>query len=108
VQTTASLNYSYPEFNGLNMGDVAAGKKQINQTIVDLYWNFPLLPTPRIILTSKDNHWFVSTTVASTANPERTVQSRDWTARIHVEKYALNGSFFIVIFIGPVPSDTSQ
>ncbi|KAG8891242.1 hypothetical protein FRC00_014037 [Tulasnella sp. 408] len=32
----------------------------------------------------------------------------DWTARIHVNKYAVGCSFSVLIFIGPVPEDPTQ
>ncbi|KAJ6568852.1 hypothetical protein B0H19DRAFT_1373291 [Mycena capillaripes] len=93
VQTTTSLNYTYPEFNGLDIGQSRCGAR------TDSAENYEF-----------DNRWFVSTTVTANphTNPVNNEQSRDWTARIQVEKYALNGSFFIVIFLGPVPSDSSE
>ncbi|KAG8942201.1 hypothetical protein FRC00_011944 [Tulasnella sp. 408] len=32
----------------------------------------------------------------------------DWTARVHVNKYAAGCSFSVLIFLGPVPDDPSQ
>ncbi|KAG8930241.1 hypothetical protein FRC01_003109 [Tulasnella sp. 417] len=32
----------------------------------------------------------------------------DWTARIHVNKYAVGSSFSVLIFLGPVPEDPAQ
>lgn len=32
----------------------------------------------------------------------------DWTARIHVKKYALGGSFSVLLFIGEVPEDPEE
>ncbi|KAJ7839882.1 photo-regulated tyrosinase [Mycena leptocephala] len=112
VKTTAVFNYRYTDFDNLDMTDRETVYSSIYTTVSRLYNKqvSPLRATPHAVITSKDNRWFVSHAVAATANQDtvNNEQSRDWTARIQVEKYALNGSFSTYIFLGPVPSDSSE
>ncbi|KAJ7829831.1 photo-regulated tyrosinase [Mycena leptocephala] len=112
VKTTAVFNYRYTDFDNLDMTDRNAVYNSIYTTVSRLYNKqvSRLSATPHAVITSKDNRWFVSHAVATTANPDTVnkEQSRDWTACIQVEKYALNGSFSTYIFLGPVPSDSSE
>ncbi|KAJ7871304.1 hypothetical protein B0H13DRAFT_1895798 [Mycena leptocephala] len=99
VKTTAVFNYRYTDFDNLDMTDretvysVSPARDPARchhiegQSLVRFTRSRGLPP------------------IRDTVNNE---QSRDWTARIQVEKYALNGSFSTYIFLGPVPSDSSE
>ncbi|KAH8813439.1 tyrosinase [Flagelloscypha sp. PMI_526] len=40
--------------------------------------------------------------------PAETPGYIDWTVRVRVEKYAVNGSFLVLVFLGPVPTDPND
>lgn len=80
---TASLQYSYPEFNGLDLSDPGAVQVVISNYINDQYGG----GGPRGGLGGVVH---------------------DWTARIRFKKYELGRSFSVLIFLGQVPDDPSQ
>ncbi|KZV72071.1 Di-copper centre-containing protein [Peniophora sp. CONT] len=90
VESTEALGYTYPEFDGLNMGDTAAVRSSIAKQIKSLYGGGASFNSKRELTTRADG-------------------SLDWSARVQVDKFALGGKTFdVLIFLGDVPSDPAQ
>jgi tyrosinase len=139
-QTTATgnLKYSYPEFNGLDLGNTNAVRTAIANTINQLYGGgggfsalgagpqvllaqppaggaqAPLAQAASVQSAAADAHPF-----HSRGGPPHAAQTpvhgkeapsalNDWTARIHFKKYELGGSFAVLLFLGEVPEDASK
>ncbi|KAI0297678.1 photo-regulated tyrosinase [Russula brevipes] len=134
-QTTATggLNYTYPEFNGLNLNDSGAVRIAIAKYINQQYGGggrptFSLLAqpaaggAPQAPATSSVTAASAESAIHpfhSRGGPPRTGHQaehgregptvvHDWTARIHFKKYELGGSFSVLIFVGEVPENPSQ
>nr|QTF98733.1 tyrosinase [Armillaria ostoyae] len=135
---TSKLGYTYPEFNGLNMGNPPAVQDAIAQAVNKLYggpiFNVFSQTSPgttnflasRSLAPSSSDAQATGTsesTVSAVAPPaggDASVSVRsidpagtpapnsfyDWTARIQVKKYALGGSFSVLIFLGEVPENS--
>ncbi|TFY82262.1 hypothetical protein EWM64_g1750 [Hericium alpestre] len=137
VNITSKLGYSYPEFNGLDMGNPSAVRTAIARTVNRLYGG-PIMGTfssaalsshqalhehkaaPEI---SDEGRGAVATGdavplerhdspvradqapsgAASAHQPNNVIW--DWTARIHVKKYEVGGSFSVLLFLGNVSED---
>ncbi|KAH9929640.1 tyrosinase [Amylocystis lapponica] len=80
---TSPLGYTYPEFNGVDMDNPAALRLAIANTVNALYR--PPAPT--------------SASAGTTL---------EWTAEVHFQKHALQQSFSVLLFVGPVPDDPAQ
>ncbi len=136
---TSKLGYTYPEFNGLNMGSPSAVQDAIAQAVNKLYGgpifnafsqtspgttNFlasrSLAPSSSDAQAAGTSESEVSAAAAAPpAGGDASVSVRsidpastpainsfyDWTARIRVKKYALAGSFSVLIFLGEVPEN---
>ncbi|KAK0480190.1 photo-regulated tyrosinase [Armillaria novae-zelandiae] len=131
---TSKLGYTYPEFNGLNMGNSSVVQDAIAQVVNQLYGGpiFNLFsqtgPSTTNLLASRSlapssSDAQASGTSESAVTPgsggDGSVSMRsidpasapalnsfyDWTARIRVKKYTLGGSFSVLIFLGEVPED---
>ena len=104
VTGTAKFGYTYPEFNGLDLGDKQAVKRAITQKINELY--------------GFDASDFSAASVAAPPPAQQQTLTRDvslttpayldWTARVHVKKYEIGGSFSILLFVGAVPADPAE
>ncbi|PBL03308.1 tyrosinase [Armillaria gallica] len=130
--TTRALRYTYPEFNGVNMGNPPAVYNAIARAVNELYggpifgtFNQTSPGTTNFLAPSSSDAQAAGTgesTVSAAAIPAGgdvsvSVQSidpartpalnsfHDWTARIWVKKYALGGSFSVLIFLGEVPEN---
>ncbi|KAJ7022230.1 photo-regulated tyrosinase [Mycena alexandri] len=67
----------------------------------------------RPLITSNNGHYFISSTAAAdphTKIPEPPTAQllHEWSVRVRVEKFALQGSFSIVFFLGPVPAKAQE
>ncbi|KAK0223503.1 photo-regulated tyrosinase [Armillaria fumosa] len=130
---TSKLGYTYPEFNGLDMGNPSAVQDAIAQVVNQLYggpiFNIFSQTSPsmtnfvasRSLAPSSSDAQAVGTSESAVAPPsgDTSVSVRsidpastpalnsfyDWTARIRVKKYALGGSFSVLIFLGEVPEN---
>ncbi|KAI0322394.1 tyrosinase [Amylostereum chailletii] len=134
---TSTFGYTYPEFNGLDMSNKAAVQAAIAQAVNKLYGGpvFGVLSSGLSSgTTSSLTGGSAEPTSEKTAQPpagneqqERSISRSiapstasqpsahnadgsyyDWTARIQVKKYALGGSFSVLIFLGEVPEDPAQ
>lgn len=86
------------------MGDKEAVRRAITRKINELYGDLGLtspasggqqaVPIPQAVSTSSVS------SAAPVSGPYL-----DWTARVHVKKYELGGSFSVVLFIGEVPEN---
>jgi tyrosinase len=134
---TSNLNYSYPEFNGLNLGNPDAVQVAIANYIRQHYGGFsPFGSTvPGVSLlaqppategapapAAQDVAQVASAAVASSVKPAAadttphaeshgghgSVVIYDWAARIQAKKYELGHGYVVLIFLGEVPDDPSQ
>ncbi|KAH9847109.1 hypothetical protein C2E23DRAFT_890313 [Lenzites betulinus] len=116
VPPNGLFGYSYPEFDGLDFSDRVAVATAIKSKLNALYG---------ITLAVQQWHQFHTTGAADTTatGPDddiaaraytRTVQSSDgpdaqpptvlsWSAHITAKKFELGGSFWVLLFLGPVP-----
>jgi len=126
AQTTATgnLRYSYPEFNGLDLGNPSAVKAAISNYINQQYgsgggFSSFLAAPPKSLIAQPPAAGAGSAPFHSRGGPPHTAQKpehvkevpsaiNDWTARIHCKKYELGGSFVVLIFLGKVPENPSQ
>ncbi|KAI1794978.1 hypothetical protein LXA43DRAFT_1058946 [Ganoderma leucocontextum] len=89
---TTHMGYTYPEFDGLDMTNVLAVQKHIKDVVEGLYAPHGTNPT-----TSADN------------SDESSVQSTwKWSARVRVQRFQLERSFQVLVFLGSVPEDPSE
>lgn len=131
---TGKLGYTYPEFNGLDMGNPSAVQDAIAQVVNQLYggpiFNIFSQTSPsttnflasRSLAPSSSDARAAGTSESAVEPPsggDASVSVRsidpvstpalnsfyDWTARIRVKKYALQGSFSVLIFLGEVPEN---
>jgi tyrosinase len=137
TSVTSNLNYSYPEFNGLNLGNPDAVQVAIANYIRQHYGGFsPFGSTvPGVSLlaqppategapapAAQDVAQVASAAVASSVKPAAadttphaeshgghgSVVIYDWAARIQAKKYELGHGYVVLIFLGEVPDDPSQ
>ncbi|KAI0754754.1 photo-regulated tyrosinase [Daedaleopsis nitida] len=141
------LGYSYPEFNGVDLGNQAAVKAHIAQKVNELYGggrarsffapvtNLAAASVPQKKAAGVSHDSSVSTKSASVGRADAvqaTSESKDddepnvdvttvsnpsgarsggyweWTARVHVKKYAVGSSFRVLLFLGEVPEDPAD
>ncbi|KAH9952079.1 photo-regulated tyrosinase [Amylocystis lapponica] len=97
VAQTHPLGYSYPEFNGLNMGDKDAVRIAISRKVNELYGSgglsVPGGPAP---------------TPAPAPVPTPSGEILEWSAQVHFKKFELQKSFSVLLFLGPVPENTAD
>ncbi|TFY66267.1 hypothetical protein EVG20_g4820 [Dentipellis fragilis] len=96
VNADRTLGYTYPEFNGLDMGDTEAIRIAIAK----------ISPPLDVPLSHFESTGGALATNAETPPAEITIW--DWTARVHVAQYAVGGSFSVLLFLGDVPSDPGE
>ena len=87
---TFSMNYSYPDFNGVDTRDLDAMQERA-----------------ALVVRQKYSPCFLEELSGTTAQAP-THLLRDWTARIRVKKYNAIGSFSVLIFLGDPPSDPDE
>ncbi|KAF8990391.1 tyrosinase [Cyathus striatus] len=132
LHDTAKLGYTYPDFNGLDMGNTAAVQRAIQRRVNHLYGNriFNALaalppttalslsqaqptaqssdtPAAGLVQAASDNGGQQPLTAESVQSGSGDVSGGmwDWAARIHFNKYELGGSFSVLLFLGEVPED---
>ncbi|KAK1227951.1 hypothetical protein PQX77_008996 [Marasmius sp. AFHP31] len=96
IMDTASLGYTYPDFNEPLPGE-------------------PSGPLPTIIA-ENINRLYAGATfkllsrTAAAGSQDSAAKSRvwEWTARIHTKKYEVGGSFIIPLFVGSVPENPEE
>ncbi len=135
------LGYSYPEFNGLDLGNQEAVKTRIARIVNQLYGGrsrqsilspvvnlaaapqqkvaaesavTPGAPVPtseahaKAVSKGDDDEPDVSVTIADGGSGSSSGGIWDWTARIHVKKYAVGSSFSVLLFLGEVPENPAD
>ena len=124
LEDTSKLGYTYPDFNGLDMGNTDAVKDAISDKM-DLLYNDGRVVAARtakvksvqITETITLNHDSEPTPqVFSTQVTEMTSPSIyfapshlwDWTVRIEYKMHELGTSFHVFIFLGEVPEDSED
>jgi len=125
---TASLHYSYPEFNGLDMSNQSAVRDAITQYVNRQYGGgggFSALgagPAVSLLAQPGAAGGAPAPAAAGAAHPfhsrggpphpaqqtEGQTVINDWTCRIHCKKYELSGSYWVLVFLGEVPEDPSK
>ncbi|KAL0064910.1 hypothetical protein AAF712_008166 [Marasmius tenuissimus] len=97
IMDTASLGYTYPDFDRPLPGE-------------------PTGPLPTIIA-ENINRLYAGATFNKLLSQRAVAESQDsaaqlrvweWTARIHVKKYEVGGSFSIPLFVGSVPENPEE
>jgi len=115
---TSGLNYTYPEFNGLDLGNGQAVATAIANYINRQYGGGRILPPgrPGVSLLAQPP------AAESAPAPALAVQSappapgvppshgapnviHDWSARIHAKKFELGHGYAVLVFLGEVPDD---
>jgi tyrosinase len=96
--TPGALKYSYPEFNGLDLG-----KPYAVQTAIDSYVDRHYGPGGGSFSLLR-----AGPSTEGVQAQEGSNVINDWSTRIHVKKYELSGSFSVLIFLGEVPEDPEQ
>jgi len=135
LQDTSKLGYTYPDFNGLDMGNPDAVQNVISDRVNQLYGSNVFgassvpssIPSPVSTVKAPVSHNPApgpSPAAPSPAAPSPAAPSPaqhvlsphptsgrpdhglyDWTARIEFKKYELQGSFSVLVFLGPVPEN---
>ncbi|KIK59858.1 hypothetical protein GYMLUDRAFT_44328 [Collybiopsis luxurians FD-317 M1] len=140
VTDTTKMNYTYPEFNNLDMGNSAAVQAAIAQKVNQLYGgssrglftnlavtsqqpsseSVPSAPpaarttgthtanTREISTPGDDDEGAAQVSQASEQRNDESQDLREWSARVHIKKYEVGGSFKILFFLGSVPNDSSE
>jgi len=119
VTDTTKLGYTYPEFNGLDLGNPAAVQKAIAAIVNKLYGSavFGVLPGRGIAPAVQEPAAAAQQPVAASAEDNHpTIQHaehghgypRDWTARVEFKKFEIGQSFSILLFLGSVPEKPEE
>jgi len=131
TRDTSPLGYSYPDFNGVDLGDSQAVQSAIADRVNQLYGSSIFgasafaapasavaaesitaersAPAPRqqvmaaVQTIPAESTRQVPLEAGSTNN-----QLYDWTCRIECKKHELSTSFAVLIFLGDVPDDPSE
>lgn len=91
TQATKALNYSYPEYDGLDLATPDVVKDVITAITDRLYGN------------EKQRHTIFALSTGAVV-PEAS-RYYDWTVRVNVDQYAVGTSFSVLLFLGPVLPD---
>lgn len=84
LKSTSVGAYNYPDFVGLENADEATVSTAIQQKCIELY-------APKNVTSSSSND-----------------HSLDWAVRIRVQKYEVEESFLVLVFLGDVPEDSKD
>lgn len=103
---TNTKGYTYPEFNGLDMNNTAAVKAAIQDKVNKLYGG-PLDIFSRFAATTPRSDIAADQVSLASAESE-SIQVWEWSARVHVKKYEIGGSFKVLFFLGSIPSDPGE
>ena len=110
---TSNLHYTYPEFNGLDMGNTQAVATAIANYINFQYGGGQVLSSrslPAVSLLAQPPAAEGVQAVGIQSIPPAPTNDTpnviyDWAARIHSKKFELGQGYTILIFLGEVPSD---
>ncbi|EIM81353.1 Di-copper centre-containing protein [Stereum hirsutum FP-91666 SS1] len=91
TQSTNVLNYSYPEYDNLDLANPNAVKDAISAITDKLYGN-------------SDQNLTIRSLSTNVTDPENGGYY-DWTARVNVKQYAVGASFSVLLFLGGVHHD---
>ena len=103
--TTESLNYSYPEFNGLDMVNSQSVRATILSYIDRKYGpetygaTTPVTGSVTPSVTRDDDDLAAAAQDATIYN---------WMARIRSKRFELGGGYFILIFLGDIPDNPEE
>jgi len=104
---TAKLGYSYPEFNGLDMGNKEAVRLAISRKVNQLY-GASVFGDASVAASSLAGG--LSSHPALGPGPV-TPPNRglyEWTARVECKQFEVSISYLVAIFVGEVPKDPKQ
>jgi tyrosinase len=117
---TSGLNYTYPEFNGLDLGNRQAVATAIANYINRQYGGGRVLSAgglPAVNLLAQPPAAEGAQAVAAQSVPPSHGAPPahgtpnviyDWAARIHAKKFELGQGYAVLIFLGEVPGDEQQ
>ncbi|VDC05544.1 unnamed protein product [Peniophora sp. CBMAI 1063] len=101
IMTTEQIGYSYPDFNGIDMSDPGTVRLSIALQIAELYG-----PARGSIANSTVSSESTSTNSSEAAPSNQS--SFDWTVRVQSAAGALDGSYAVLLFVGPIPEDVAD
>ena len=123
----SQLGYTYPEFNGLDLGNQDAVRTRIAQVVNDLYGpsrrgRSIFSPVMNLATSAPQAAMAKSSSQPSGESDDEpdvpvTISGGEgaapggyweWTARIRFKKYALGCSFSVLLFLGEVPEDPAE
>ncbi len=104
TQDTSSLGYTYPDFNGLDLGNPDAVQTAIANRVNELYGSSFFASSEASFAGESEAQ---APQVAQQVTPPN-VGLYDWTARIEFKKYELGSSFTVLLFLGEVPEDSDD
>ena len=104
TQDTSSLGYTYPDFNGLDLGNTEAVQTAIANRVNELYGSFFFSSSEASFAGESEAQ--VPQVAQQVAPPN--VGLYDWTARIEFKKNELGRSFTVLLFLGEVPDDLND
>ncbi|KAF8500854.1 photo-regulated tyrosinase [Russula emetica] len=117
---TSDLHYTYPEFNGLDLGNKQAVATAISNYINRQYGGGRILSPgghPGVSLFAQppaaEGAQAVATPIVSPSRDAPPTHGApnviyDWAARIHAKKFELGHGYAVLIFLGEVPGDEEQ
>jgi tyrosinase len=118
MATSAGLNYTYPEFNGLNLGNPKAVSAAIAAYISRQYgvgqFSSPSSAGPGVSLLAQpfaaEGAIALAAHDAPAAHDDTPASEApdviyDWAARIHAKKFELGHGYAVLIFLGDIPDD---
>lgn len=117
VTDIEALQYTYPEFQGVNTGDQQALQSAIAQKVNQLYGpgSTPMSKRSQqlpVNIPTKRSHKLMSrknrlSDMLGKIFGGNGGQYSDWTARVTFDRTEVGGSFSVVFFLGSVPEDSS-
>jgi len=103
---TAKLGYTYPEFNGLDMGNKEAVRVAISNKVNALYglavFGSGSVATDSLVGGLPSHPAPTSELIP----PNRGLY--EWTARVECKQFEISTSYLVAIFIGKVPEDPNE
>lgn len=104
TQDTTRLGYTYPEFNGLDLGNPDAVQAAIADKVNELYGSSFFTSSTAAFAGGSE----IQAPQAAQQTSPPNVGLYDWTARIEFKKYELHCSFIVLLFLGQVPDDSND
>ncbi|KZV73216.1 tyrosinase [Peniophora sp. CONT] len=97
IMSTEKLGYSYPDFDGLDLANPDTVRLSVALQVSELYGpvrNASANSTGQANATSQQG--------------DSSQPSYDWTVRVQSSVDALNGSYAVLLFVGPIPEDAAE